>query len=63
MAELQQVDIPSYVVVVPYTGGTERFHLYAGAFVAAAEADVMREFLNSVGIPDSLVLRVGRAPS
>jgi hypothetical protein len=63
MAELQQVDIPSYVVVVPYTGGTERFHLYAGAFVAAAEADVMREFLNSVGIPDSLVLRVGSAPS
>lgn len=63
MSELQQIDIPSYVVDVPYTGGVDRYHLYAGAYAAAAEAEVMREFLNSVGIPDSLVVRVGRAPS
>jgi hypothetical protein len=59
MRELRRLDIPSYVVEVPYTSGPPRFRLYSGAYAGPAEADVMRQFLQNVGLADTLVLRTG----
>ncbi|HET9985506.1 MAG TPA: SPOR domain-containing protein [Longimicrobiales bacterium] len=59
--QLATQNIPTYVVEVPFTAGPARYRLYAGAFVGAAEADVMRPLLRGAGAPDSLVLRVGRS--
>ncbi len=62
METLRSQMIPSYVIEVPYTRGPARFHLYAGAYTGPAEADMLREVLRRVGIADTLVERIGRAP-
>ncbi|MBX6362247.1 MAG: SPOR domain-containing protein [Gemmatimonadetes bacterium] len=59
--QLATKKIPTYVVEVPYTSGPPHYRVYAGAFAGAAEADVMRPLLRGAGVPDSLVLRVGRS--
>jgi hypothetical protein len=63
MAQLSQLDIPSYVIEVPYTNGPPRYFLYSGAYSGAAEADVMRQLLRSAGLADTLVERTGRSPT
>jgi hypothetical protein len=60
MNELKTEGVPSYVVEVPYTQGPSRYHLYAGAYSGPSEAMTMRGLLRGAGIPDTLVLRVGR---
>jgi hypothetical protein len=61
MSELLQLQIPSYVVEMPFTVGPSRYRLYSGAYAGPAEADVMRQLLQNTGLPDSLVLRTGRS--
>jgi hypothetical protein len=60
-AELAPLGIPSYVVELPYSAGPPRYRLYSGAYSGPAEADVMRQLLQSTGLADSLVLRTGRS--
>ncbi|MGH7555810.1 MAG: SPOR domain-containing protein, partial [Longimicrobiales bacterium] len=63
MKELQQLDIPSYVLEVPFTNGPPRYYLYSGAYSGPAEADVMRKLLRSAGLNETLVERTGRSPT
>src|SRR5690606_34010165 len=55
MDELRRLGIPSYVIEMPYSSGPSRFRLYSGAYTGPAEADVMRQFLQNVGLADTLV--------
>ena len=63
MAELRGLDIPAYIVEIPYTSGPARYRLYSGAYSGPAEADVMRQLLRNTGLADTLVLRTGRTSS
>jgi len=63
MNELRELDIPSYIVEMPYTVGPPRYRLYSGAYSGPAEADVMRQLLRNTGLADTLVLRTGRITS
>jgi hypothetical protein len=63
MNELRGLDIPAYVVEIPYTSGPPRYRLYSGAYSGPAEADVMRQLLRNTGLADTLVLRTGRTSS
>jgi hypothetical protein len=63
MNELRQLDIPSYIVEIPYSVGSPRYRLYSGAYSGPAEADVMRQLLQNIGLADTLVLRTGRTRS
>jgi hypothetical protein len=63
MNELHGLDIPSYIVEIPYTVGPPRYRLYSGAYSGPAEADVMRQLLRNTGLADTLVLRTGRISS
>lgn len=56
--ELEQLDIPTYIVPVADTTG-QRFRVYAGAYTGRGEAEVMRQLLRNAGVQDSLVTRVG----
>ena len=58
--EAAELAIPSYVIEVPQAEGGSRFRVYAGAFASVAEAGVMKQLLQSVGLPDTLVQRVGK---
>jgi hypothetical protein len=58
--ELMQKGIPAYVVEVPYSRGGPWYHVYGGAYTAPSEAERMGELLRNAGLPDSLVVRVGR---
>lgn len=62
MQQLRQLEVPSYVIEIPYTAGPARYHLYSGAYSGSAEAEVMRQMLRSAGLPDTLVERTGRSP-
>jgi cell division septation protein DedD len=59
--ELRPLGIPSYTVELPYSAGPPTYRLYSGAYSGPAEADVMRQLLQSTGLADSLVLRTGRS--
>jgi hypothetical protein len=56
-------DIDAYTVTVPYTDGSERWRVYAGAFPDSARAEDLRLMLQGAGLPARLVTRVGRAPA
>lgn len=58
VAELRRLDIPTYVLA--HGAEPPRWRLYAGGYNGSAEADVMRQLLESAGVPDSLVPRTGR---
>ncbi len=63
MHELTSDGVPTYIVEVPYSRGEPWFHLYSGAYADAPEAARMRQILRDAGLPDSLVVRTGRAAS
>jgi hypothetical protein len=55
--------IPAYVAAVPYTDGSERWKVYAGAYRDTASSAPMRELLTGARIEPRLVERTGRAPA
>jgi hypothetical protein len=59
-SEAAELGIPGYVIEVQQPDETIWYRVYAGAFTSPAEAAVMRQLLESVGLPDSLVQRVGK---
>lgn len=61
-AELEQLDIPTYIVPLAGADG-ERYRLYGGAYSGRGDADVMRQLLRNAGVRDSLVTRVGSRTS
>jgi hypothetical protein len=61
--ELAALNIPAYVLAVPYSSGQERYHVYSGAYAGPAEADVMRQVLADAGVSAHLVQRIGRSTS
>lgn len=63
MSELRQAGVPAYIVEVPYSYGEPWYHIYGGAYGDAPEAERMRQLLLNAGLPDSLVVRVGRTRS
>jgi hypothetical protein len=52
--------IPTYPVPFPYSDGTERYRLYAGAFPDSLQAEELRQMLRAAEIPARLVTRIGR---
>jgi hypothetical protein len=62
-AAAQRVDslytrqIPAYAAEVPYSDGSTRWHIYAGAFRDSASADVMRQSLAEQNVSARLVER------
>jgi hypothetical protein len=55
--------IPAYVAPVPYSDGTERWKVYAGAYRDTASSAPMRELLTGASIQPKLVERTGRPPA
>jgi hypothetical protein len=55
--------IPAYVEAVPYSDGSERWKVYAGAYRDSASSAPMREMLAGASIPPKLVERTGRPPA
>ncbi|HEU0301967.1 MAG TPA: hypothetical protein VFR37_21105 [Longimicrobium sp.] len=55
--------IPAYVQPVPYTDGSERWKVYAGAYSDSASSAPMRELLTGASIEPRLVERTGRPPA
>jgi hypothetical protein len=55
--------IPAYVAAVPYSDGTERWKVYAGAYRDTASSAPMRELLTGASIQPKLVERTGRPPA
>ncbi len=62
-AQLAALNIPAYVLALPYSSGGERYALYCGAYAGPAEADAMRQVLADAEIPATLVQRTGRSTS
>lgn len=58
VAAVERFEIPAYVL--PLDGPPPRWRVYAGGYGGPAEAEVMRQLLQSAGVPDSLVPRTGR---
>ncbi|HEU0014009.1 MAG TPA: SPOR domain-containing protein [Longimicrobium sp.] len=61
--ELSGREIPAYVSPVPYTDGTERWKVYAGAFPDSTRAEALRRTLAAARLPTRLVARAGRPPA
>ena len=55
--------IPAYVAPVPYSDGSERWKVYAGAYRDTASSAPMREMLTGASIEPRLVERTGRPPA
>lgn len=51
--------IPAYRVAVPYSDGTHRWQLYAGAYRDSLSAEAMRQRLVAAGMEPRLVARIG----
>lgn len=58
---LRAGEVFAYPVPVPYSNGTERWRLYAGAYPDSVSAGTLREALARAGVTARLVPRVGRA--
>lgn len=56
-------DVPAYVQPVPYTDGSERWRVYAGAYRDTASAAPMGRLLRGATIEPTLVERTGRPPA
>jgi hypothetical protein len=54
--------VPSYVLAVEYSDGSERYRVYAGAYGTEEEAAHLRTELQSRLLPTSLVERIGKLP-
>ena len=55
-------NVPAYAVRVPYSDGSERWQLYAGAYADLESASAMRTLLASAGLTPPLVFRSGSPP-
>jgi hypothetical protein len=55
--------IPAYVAPVPYSDGSERWKVYAGAYRDTASSIPMRTLLTGARIEPKLVERTGRPPA
>lgn len=55
--------IPAYVAPVPYSDGSERWKVYAGAYRDTASSAPMRDLLTGASIQPKLVERTGRPPA
>jgi hypothetical protein len=55
--------IPAYVAPVPFSDGSERWKVYAGAYRDSAGSAPMRALLTGANIPPKLVERTGRPPA
>jgi cell division septation protein DedD len=55
--------IPAYVEAVPYSDGSERWKVYAGAYGDSASSAPLREMLTGASIEPKLVERTGRPPA
>jgi hypothetical protein len=56
---LFEASIPSYVVEVPYSDGSLRWHLYGGAYRDSVSAERLRQALAAAGARARLVARTG----
>lgn len=54
-------DVPSYVSPMPYSDGSRRWQLYAGAYRDSLSADAMRQRLVAAGVAPRLVARIAEA--
>jgi hypothetical protein len=52
-------EVPSYAVAMPYSDGTRRWQLYAGAYPDSISADALRQRLVAASVEPRLVLRIG----
>jgi hypothetical protein len=55
--------IPAYAAPVPYSDGSERWKVYAGAYRDTASSAPMRSLLAGASIEPKLVQRTGRPPA
>jgi hypothetical protein len=55
--------IPAYVAPVPFSDGTERWKVYAGAYRDTASARPMGAMLEKARVPVRIVERTGRPPA
>jgi hypothetical protein len=55
--------IPAYVAPVPFSDGSERWKVYAGAYKDTASSEPMRTLLTGASIQPKLVERTGRPPA
>jgi hypothetical protein len=60
---LTSAGIPSYTINFPYSDGTSRYRVYAGAYPDTAQAAELGEMLRAAQLPARLVLRVGQGPA
>ena len=56
-------NVPAYVAPVPYSDGSERWKVYAGAYRDSTAAQSMRRVLEVARLPSTLVERTGRPPA
>lgn len=63
VAELSRKGIPAYVSPVPFSDGTERWKVYAGAYRDTVAAQAMGTMLRQARIPARVVQRTGRPPA
>ncbi|HEX8393705.1 MAG TPA: SPOR domain-containing protein, partial [Longimicrobium sp.] len=62
-AGLSRQGIPAYVAPVPFSDGTERWKVYAGAYRDTASARPMGAMLEKARVPVKIVERTGRPPA
>jgi len=60
---LSAAGIPAYTITFPYSDGTSRYRVYAGAYPDTAHAAEFAEMLRTAELPARLVLRVGQGPA
>lgn len=60
---LAQREIPAYAVPFPYSDGTARYRVYAGAYADSALAEDLRQMLRAADLPARLVHRIGQGPT
>jgi hypothetical protein len=58
---LGQRNIPAYPILLPYSDGTARVRVYAGAFPDSTHAEELRQMLRAAEVPAHLVHRIGQA--
>lgn len=56
---LLSMDIPNYIVEIPYTAGPPVYRVYVGAYEGPAQAEIMAHLLQQAGVKATLVRRTG----
>jgi hypothetical protein len=60
---LTAAGIPAYMLGYPYSDGTGRYRVYAGAYPDSTQAEEMRAMLRAAELATRLVLRIGQGPT